>query len=214
MESTEIRMLQRITQVIMFILCLSALTACSTLQLSTLWSLKDVDLLHVNPGEFRLALTLPEGANILSVPLIMQMKVSDQETYLINQTFDLDIITSGQEVNRIGLPYDPPNLFVLRVPPSKVDEVVRFQNLMKVEQNSDRDGFAKFGVNSKIDPAWIKSYCENDGRPLQLSAWVLVDEQQGYMPLIKDSQIAKVLDFQTHGVCAQENIDEQIARKS
>ena len=78
------------------IACLFTLSACTQMQLGTMWAMKDVDLSTVDPSVMRIALGLPDGASFSEVSV--EMKLSRDEEVLFNEKFDLDIVTTGQEM--------------------------------------------------------------------------------------------------------------------
>lgn len=179
--------------------CLIMVCSCSNLPLGTLWAMKDVDFLKVNPAVVRIALDLPAGASFKSVSL--EMKLITAGVVMIDQRFDLDIATTGSELERFGLPQNPGNLVVLKVPESHIDDLLQFQNLIVAEHSDAQGGQASFGIDSKLDPAWIKANCDAGMKDLEISAWVLVEPEQGFLPLLKSSNLGKLLKAQSSGLC-------------
>jgi hypothetical protein len=188
-------------KIIVVIACLAFVGACAHVKLTTAWAMRDVDLLTVNPGVMRLALVLPRHARFSSVTVTM--KFTRGGKVLINDEFKLETITDGPEIKKPGLPEQLDNLIVLRVPNSKIDNMVNFQTEYMLEVAEPRGSQASFGIDSKLEPDWINEYCDSGKQDLKISAWVLVDEQQGYLPLLKDSQIGRLLNAQSDNVCLQ-----------
>ena len=129
------------------------------------------------------------------------MQFRRQETLLIDETVELEIITSGVEMDKVGLPADLTNPFVLMVPASQVDIVVKFQRLLLREREAGSGASATFGIGSRMDPDWIEEHCASRNGPITISAWVLVNEAQGYLPLLADSQLGKLIDAQAQDFC-------------
>jgi hypothetical protein len=179
--------------------CLSAVTACAQLNVSTAWSLRDLDFMTVDPRTVRLALALPDGAEIREATITMQFR--RQENLLIDETVELEIIRSGPEVEKVGFPTHLTNRFVLRIPASRVDVVVNYQRLLLREREAGSGASATFGIGNRMDPDWLDEHCASGGGPITISAWALVSDAQGYLPLFGDSQLGKLIDAQAQGIC-------------
>lgn len=188
-------------KLIVVIACLVNVSACAHVKLATVWALRDVDLLTVDPGIMRLALALPRGASFSAVTV--KMKFIRAGNILIDEDFELEIITDGPEMSRYGLPGHLENLHVLRVPKTRIADMVNFQTEYISERTEPRGSQATFGIGSKLDPEWLDEYCGGGKRALEISAWILVDDQQGYLPLLKDSQIGRLLGAQSRDFCSQ-----------
>jgi len=182
---------------------LACLSACSSLSLKTAWTLKSLDYMSLDPGIVRLALALPEGAKFTRLHMTQQFKYKTDEAMLVDDNIDLEVTALAEGYDRAGLPSTANNLYIVRVPQSRVNDVLNFQSLLNAERVAGKGASASFGIDSKLDPEWIEHYCENKGGPLYLSAWILVDELQGYLPLIKDSHLGKLLDQQTEALCVK-----------
>jgi hypothetical protein len=179
--------------------CLIHASACAHVQLGTLWAMKDVDLLLVNPGVMRIALALPNGASFKKMSI--NMKFTREGTVLIDDHFDLDIVTTGPEFDKPGLPQEIDNLLLLKIPDSRVADLVHFQNLYASEQSNPRGAQATFGIDGKLDPKWVEENCAAGMKNLNISAWILVDNDQGYLPLLKSSNLGQLLDAKSTGIC-------------
>ncbi len=179
------------------------LSACSSLQWSTAWSLRGLEPTELNPSVVRLMLDLPKGATFANATLNMRLQYRDEETAIVDEEFALDLVSSGRDFGAASLSRQLKNPIVIQIPSTHVKSVLRFQDLFRQEQVDQRGGSASFGFGFKFDPTWINTYCETDGRPLTLSAWILVDELQGYLPLVENSSLAKMLDQQWQGICGE-----------
>jgi len=133
----------------------------------------------------------------------MRLQYRDEETAIVDEEFALDLVSSGRDFGAASLSRQLKNPVVIQIPSPHVNSVLRFQDLFRQEQVDQRGGSASFGFGFKFDPTWINTYCETDGRPLTLSAWILVDELQGYLPLVENSSLAKMLDQQWQGICGE-----------
>ena len=185
--------------VLLIFACLGAVTGCAQLNVGTAWSLRDLDFMTVDPRTARLALALPVGAGIREATIKMQFR--RQETLLIDETLQLEIIKSGVEVDKVGFPSHLTNRFVLRVPASRVDVVVHYQRLLLREREAGSGASATFGIGSRMEPDWLEEHCASGNGPIRISAWVLVNEAEGYLPLFGDSQLGKLLNAQAEDVC-------------
>lgn len=193
--------LSKTCRLILATACFIGLTACTQVQLGTMWAMRNVDMLKVHPAVMRIALGLPDGASFDSVSV--EMKFTRQGEVLIEDRFELDIVTSGSELDQIGLPVEKNNLMVLRVPQIYIAKAVGFQNLILSAQSKGWSTEASFGIDSKLNQEWMAASCGNGMKDIQISAWILVDAEKGYLPLLKDSNLGKLLKVQTSGICAQ-----------
>jgi hypothetical protein len=181
------------------LVCLLTCSACSHMQLGTLWSMRNVDFVTVDPGVIRIALALPEGARLSSVAL--ELEFTRQSENLFEDRIELDLLTSGAELGQPGLPRPIGNIVVLRVPGSRAADVRKLRNLYLAERSEPKGASASFGIDASLDQDWIKKYCEEETKSLEISAWIMVDRQQGYLPLMKDSEVTKMLAIQSSGIC-------------
>lgn len=189
-----------IRRALVALICLLTCSACSHMRLGTLWSMRNVDFAIVDPGVVRIALALPEGASLSSVAL--ELAFTRQSENLFEDRIELDLLTSGVELGQPGLPRPIGSIVVLRVPRSRVADVRKFQSLYLAERSEPKGASASFGIDTSLDQDWIKKYCEEETKSLEISAWIMVDRQQGYLPLVEDSEITKMLDVQSSGICA------------
>ena len=193
---------------ILTVACLLLVSACASVNFATLGALRDTDLTTIDPAVFRLALDLPAGASFSTVGMTMQF-IREGEV-LVDEHFELDVLTSGPELHALGLPRQEGSRMVLRVPRSKVAEVANFQRLYALESEQRRGAQATFGINSRLDPGWVDEYCAGNPQDLKITSWILVDRQQGYRPLLKNSDIAKFIDSQSSDFCAANNSGNQL----
>jgi len=188
--------------------CLLLVSGCASVNFATLGTLRDTDLSTVDPAVFRLVLDLPAGASFSAVGMTMQF-IREGEV-LVDEYFQLDVLTSGPELHALGLPRPEGSRTVLRVPRSKIAEVANFQRLYALESEQRRGAQATFGIDSRLDPDWVDEYCAGIPGDLEITSWILVDRQQGYMPLLKISDIAKFIDSQSSSYCeANKSSDKQ-----
>jgi hypothetical protein len=196
-----VTLVRQICKALLITACLGAVTGCAQLNVGTAWSLRDLDFMTVDPRTVRLALALPDGASIREATVTMQFR--RQETLLIDETLELEIIKSGVEVDKVGFPTHLTNRFVLKVPASRIDVVVNYQRLLLREREAGSGASATFGIGSRMDPDWLEEHCASGNGPITVSAWVLVNETQGYLPLFDDSPLGKLINAQAQDVCAK-----------
>ncbi len=183
----------------LLISCLVMISGCAQFSVGTMWSLRDTDMMTVDARVARLALALPEGATFAEATLTLQFARAG--TTLIDHSIHFEVITSGAEVQRVGFPEHLANQFVLRVPPARVDDVVAFQRTIISEREQGTGASMSVGVHSRLNPEWIEEYCAGENAPIRISAWVLVNDAEGYLPLFGDSELGKLLNAQTENVC-------------
>jgi hypothetical protein len=183
------------------LLSLLILGGCAQVQLRTAWALKDVDYLTVDPAQFRLALAMPTG--LLFDKVSMQLQFSHDGTVEIDHDISFDIVTTGPEVDRVGFPPTVTNGVVLRLPAARVEEVVAYQKRLLQARALGERSSASMGVDSRVNQQSLAQACAAGESAFRIQAWILVDDSQGYLPLIGDSAIASLINAQTESFCPQ-----------
>ena len=59
------------------------------------------------------------------------------------------------------------------------------------------------GVDSSLNQAWVTQYCAAGNTGFRVQAWIMVDESEGYLPLVGESEITRLLDAQSNNFCPQ-----------
>jgi len=198
--SWEVKSLTGQVRSILTVVCLLAVGGCASINFATLGTLRDTELSTVDPSVVRLALDLPAGASFSAIG--MTLRFIREGEVLVDEHFQLEVLTSGPELHAPGLPRQEGNRVVLRVPRSKVADVANFQRLYALESEQRRGAQATFGIDNWLDPDWVDEYCAGHPDDLKITSWILVDRQQGYMPLLKNSDIGKFIDAQSSNFCA------------
>ena len=62
---------------------------------------------------------------------------------------------------------------------------------------------ATMGVDSRLNQTWVAQYCAAGNTSFKVQAWIMVDESEGYLPLIGESEITRLLDAQSKNFCPQ-----------
>ncbi|PCI34384.1 MAG: hypothetical protein COB54_00910 [Alphaproteobacteria bacterium] len=182
---------------------LSLLTACSHFNMGTMWAMRNVDFKTVDPTVVRLALGLPDGADFESVDL--ELKLSKGDELLMAETIAIEVITTGPEVNRVGFPLEVHNGVVLKIPDDQVAVIAEMRRRMANLERQEIDGSLDIGIKSRFVPAWIAKVCTGDTpRRLKVKSWIMIDEAQGYLPLLKDSTLGKLIGSTSAKFCQQE----------
>ena len=179
--------------------CLMMLTGCAQVQLRTAWALRDLDYLTVNPAVVRLALALPAGAQLDHVTLSLQFERDG--TLELDRAIDFDIVTSGREVDRVGFPTGDASRVVLRIPVSRLEDVVNYQRTLFKAREAGIAASASIGVDSRLNQQWVRQYCAAGNRGFRVQAWILVDDNEGFLPLVGENEITSLLDGQSQGFC-------------
>ena len=187
--------------IFVFLCCMALLGGCAQVQLRTAWALKDVDYLTVDPGQFRLALALPEGALLDKVSMSLQFTVAGAVE--IEHHISFDILTAGREINRVHFPPTVSNGVVLRLPASRPEEVVAYQGRLLKAREFGEPASASMGVDARLNPESLARTCAADKREFRIQAWILVNDAQGYLPLIGDSEISSLISTQAESFCPQ-----------
>ncbi|MEH6635881.1 MAG: hypothetical protein V7700_10195 [Halioglobus sp.] len=185
-------------------LCLLLLGGCSQIQLRTAWELRGVDYLTVNAGQFRLALALPDGALLDTVS--MRLAFSHDGVVELDHDIRLDILTVGREVDRVNFPPTVSNGVVLRLPASRLDDVVDYQRRLLQARETGESASASMGVDTRLNQESLIQACAAGAMELRIQAWILVDDADGYLPLIGDSEISSLVDAQSEGFCPQQRV--------
>ena len=125
------------------------LSGCAQVQLRTAWALKDVDYLTVDPGQVRLALSLPDGALLDKVSMSLQF--SHEGVVEIDHDISFDILTSGSEIDRVHFPPTVSNGVVLRLPASRLEEVEAYQRRLLHAREFGEPAAASMGVDTRLN---------------------------------------------------------------
>ena len=181
------------------VLCLVVLGGCVQVPMRTAWALKDVDYLTVAPEQLRLALSLPAGAILDKVSL--NLSFSREGITELDHHIDFDILTSGREVDRVGFPPGARNGIVLRLPTAHIQEVLGYQRALLNARENRQSSSASMGVDSRLNQAWVTQYCAAGNTGFRVQAWIMVDESEGYLPLVGESEITRLLDVQSNNFC-------------
>ena len=182
--------------------CLVMLGGCAQVQLRTAWALKDVDYLTVDPGQLRLALALPDGVMLDQVS--MRLQFSSEGVSEIDHDIGFDILTSGSEVDRVHFPPTVSNGVVLRLPTSRLDDVVAYQGRLLRAREFGESSSAGMGIDIRTNQESVARTCAAGNREFRIQAWILVDDREGYLPLIRDSEIASLINAQAESFCPQQ----------
>ena len=183
--------------------CLVMLSGCAQVQLRTAWALKDVDYLTVDPGQVRLALSLPDGVQLDKVS--MRLQFSHEGVVEIDHDISFDILASGSEIDRVHFPPTVSNGVVLRLPASRLEEVVAYQSRLLHAREFGESSSASMGVDSRLNQESLARTCAAGNREFRIQAWILVNDTEGYLPLIGDSEITSLINAQSGSFCSQHN---------
>ena len=175
------------------------LCGCAQLPLSTAWSMRDIDYLTLDPRVTRLAMALPEGAALDEVVLELSFTLDDKLE--IDHRIPFDIVTRGTEVERVGFPVRQTSNVVLRIPADRVEDVAIYQQALMQAREGGLSASASMGVSSKLNPQWVMEYCAAGNNSFKVQAWILVSDLDGYLPLIRESEIMKLLDSESTNLC-------------
>jgi hypothetical protein len=181
------------------LLCLTILSSCAQVKLRTAWALKDLDYLVVDPGQFRLALSMTDGALLDKVS--MSMRFTRNGIIEIDHDISLDIVTSGEEISRANFPPNISNGIVLRLPSSRQDDVVTYQRKLRFAREHQQSASASIGIDTCLNQSALVQACADGNSMFSVEAWILVDNAQGYLPLISDSDLARLINAQAEGIC-------------
>ena len=180
---------------------LLTLCSCAQLPLSTAWSMRSLDYLTLDPRVARLAIALPDGAMIDEV--VMALSFTLDNRLEIEHHIPFDVVTSGPEIERVRFPASKSGNVVLRIPGNWVEEVEIYQQALLRAREGSLKGSASMGVSSKLNPQWLKGYCEAGNNSFKVQAWILVSDLEGYLPLIRESEIMKLLDAESMNLCME-----------
>ena len=128
------------------LLCLAILSGCAQVKLRTAWALKDLDYLVVDPGQFRLALSMTDGALLDKVS--MKMQFTRDGIVEIDHDINLDIVTSGEEISRANFSPNISNGILLTLPSSRQDDVVTLPTQTAVRTRTPAIRVSEHGYRS------------------------------------------------------------------
>jgi hypothetical protein len=183
----------------LFLFCLAMLVGCAQVPLRTAWALKDVDYLTVDPGQFRLALALPEGALLDKVSMSLQFTY--EGAVEIDHHISFDILTSGSEIDRVHFPPTVSNGVVLRLPAGRREDVLAYQGRLLRAREHGEPASASLGVDTRLNPESLARTCAAGNREFRIQAWILLNDAEGYLPLIGNSEITSLINTQAESFC-------------
>ena len=178
---------------------LLVLSGCAQLPLSTAWSMRNLDYLMLDPRVARLAMALPEGAILDEV--VMELSFTLDGKLEIEHHIPFDVVISGLEVEQVRFPNGKSSNIVLRIPANRVEDVEIYQQALLRAREGGLNGSASMGVSSKLNPQWLKEYCVAGNNSFTVQAWILVNDLDGYLPLIRESEMMRLLDAESTNLC-------------
>jgi len=155
--------------------------------------------LVVYPGQFRLALSMTDGPLLDKVS--MSMRFTRNGIIEIDHDISLDIVTSGEEISRANFPPNISNGIVLRLPSSRQDDVVTYQRKLQFAREHQQSASASIGIDTRLNQSVLVQACADGNSMLSVEAWILVDNAQGGLPLISDSDLARLINAQAEAIC-------------
>jgi hypothetical protein len=188
---------------VVFLFCVVMLGGCAQVQLRTAWALKDVDYLTVDPGQFRLALSMPDGALLDKVSMSLQF--SHDGVVEIDHDISFDILTSGSEIDRVHFPPTVSNGLVLRLPAARLEEVVAYQRRLQQAREFGESSSASMGIDTRLNQESVARVCVASDGKFRIQAWILVNVAEGYLPLIRDSEMSSLISAQAESFCPQQS---------
>lgn len=165
--------------------------------LRSAWSLHNVDYFTVDPRPLRLALAMPEGAKLKEVSMTLRLLSDEQENP--GDIILFDILMSGPEFRHITFPDDATSKIILRIPPSRVDDLIRIRQSMKKARDNEQRGSLSIGM--RPDPDWLKAYCAKNDGDFKIKAWIKINDLDGYFPLIRESKVMTLLKQSGNSFC-------------
>ena len=182
------------------------LTGCSQIPLRSAWNLHNVDYFTIDPTPFRLALALPKGTILKEVTMSWRL-MSDEQAHP-SDIISFDIVTSGPEFELIELPDQTTSNIILRVPPSRIDDLIRVQQSTRKARETGQRG--AFSISTSADPGWLEEYCSKNGGDFTIKAWIKINDLDGYFPLIRESKLMALLKQSGGNICdgIKDNVDQ------
>jgi hypothetical protein len=199
MSAQEYAVLKTLKATLALWLCLAMLAGCAQIQLRTAWALKDVDYLTIDPGQFRLALSMPDGALLDEVS--MRLQFSHDGALEIDHAISFDILTSGREIDRVRFPPTVSNGVVLRLPASRLEEIAAYQRRLLKAREMGEPSSASMGVDARLNQESLAQACAAGDSEFRIQAWILVDDSTGYLPLIGESPVSSLINAQAESFC-------------
>lgn len=184
---------------------LFGLSGCANISLLTAWSLRDVDYTRVDVRQLRLALALPKGA--LLDEATVSLKFSTDTGVNLDHLIYLGISELSSAEASVAFPLDLATRLVFKIPQDQISLVENYQKQLGLAQSGGIKGSASFGIGSRLNQVWLARYCQNDGpnntppRSLPMQAWIQVDEAQGFLKILEEDAMFKMLSRQGQGIC-------------
>ncbi|NVJ98843.1 MAG: hypothetical protein HWE25_11865 [Alphaproteobacteria bacterium] len=167
-------------------------SACSHLDMGTLWKYRNVDFLEVNPETTRLAIRLPEGIDIRNVRLSLAGTAGGAPAF--SGDIDFDIIRSGPEMTMLPTAIGQTHAIVLKIPRESLKEARQLQiNAHQLSQTPGHNGLSMgFNISTGEETAINHSSCDGAAFPT-MSVWIKLEENEHYSRLVSEKSFKKIL---------------------
>jgi len=181
----------KISAVALAALVFSALSACTSMPLSTMWQMRNADPLSMDPADVRVAARLPEHYNIAPGQATMSLSVERQKTReRVAEEFTLaqtDIIDSPRLAKEEKEGY---RILTFSVAEKDRARFRQFQNTAKRWKTETPDD-ARGQMSLTVQP------CLQEGKPLgevRVSSYIQMESGADFMVLTKDLDLARQYD--------------------
>ncbi|NHK27022.1 hypothetical protein FF098_003775 [Parvularcula flava] len=172
-------------------LSLFALSACTSMPLSTMWQMRNADPLSMDPAEIRVAARVPEHYNIAPGQATMSLSVErDRTKERVAEEFTLaqtDIIDSPRLEKEQK---DGHRILTFWIAEKDRGRVRQFQNTAK-RWKTETPGEVRGEMSLTVQP------CLEEGKPLgqvRVSSYIQMQSDADFMVLTKDLDLTRQYD--------------------
>ena len=184
---------------VMLCVPLLVLTACSHVPLATMVKLADFDLLKTNPATLRVAVRYPVSIRIPEGGARMMLTVKDKKTGKLVMEEKLAFVRVSSKAERAELStelQEGRRFEIYRLPNDSIPAFKAFQSYLLTMDKSERD---KIEGNMEVGVDGCLAFEHRPDRIL-VSTYLKADELGGYIPLLRDVDLAEQMADSASGV--------------
>ncbi len=193
-------------RILVTLLCLLVLNACSAISLGSLWSLRSVEAGDIDPVDARVGLAFSKPAPFDTASIEVNFTSEDGQTDTV--AFDFEQVTDAAEIAAVGFPPDFPSVMLFKIPSEYIEDVRRLRDAVQQARDIDSGGNS-LGISvsfksddDSLDCATDQKACEAMVRDLKIYSTIRVNHETGYIPLTKRSPITRLITQGKRGLCS------------
>ena len=177
-----------------------SLSACATLSIGTIWALKNVTITNVDPAIARVAVGFSDQMIIKAVTVESRLGPGEEEESI---TFDMAVLKTEAERDRVPFKDTVLQYYVFAAPQDRIDDIRGFQQaIIEERENGGKTGDGSLSLNFNVDLQDRERDCSGRIDKLTMTSAVLVDEEQGYVPLTRGSRLSRLIESVKGSLCS------------